>query len=215
MKDLFDLLETHRDGTPVDASSLNCQGAYAVVLPSNGNEQNYTYYTDFVYVGKNENQVIASHSIAKLATALVVAEQLDMYKREEFTQADDAAYRGSSGTLFYVGDVAYNMDYMTTLLLTSSSRAAVLLARLVGEKVIKENEYNKLYSFGILGKVAYGENTQTWLEWLASADYLEWSAKTGLTLTCAGENEPIIISSGGSIQNVIGMDIISPNTLYT
>lgn len=215
LKELFDLLEQHRDGTPVDTSNLRCDGAYAVVLPRGGNVRNYTYYDEFVSVEKNPNNILPSHSTAKLPTAMVAAQELPMYEKTEFTQNDADAYTGSSGTTFYTGDILYNIDYLTTLLNTSSSRACVHFARLVGEKIIKLNNGNKLYSFGILGKVAYGENSQTWLEWLASVDYLEWSTKTGITLTCAGGSSEVVVSSGGSISGVTGGSTIVPNTLYT
>ena len=211
MKQLFDLLEQHRTGATVDASSLRCQGAYAFVVPENGNLQNYGDYP-FVNVAKNETGIIDSHSIVKLLTGLVATDWLSPYEMLTFTSADP--YGGTSGNMYAAGDQLYAIDAITSMLLTSSSVAARCIARYVGQKLLEKNGGAKLYSFRLLGRTAYGAGSQTWLEWLASPDYLVWSAETGITLSCSGSSASVNISTGGSISGVTGGSSISANTIY-
>ena len=211
MKELFDLLEQHRTGATVDASSLRCQGAYAFVVPEAGNTQNYGDYP-FVSVGKNETGIIDSHSIVKLLTALVATDWLSPYEMLTFTSADP--YGGTSGNMYADGDQLYAIDALISTNLTSSSIAARCIARYVGQKVLEKNGGAKLYSFRLLGRTAYGVGSQTWLEWLASPDYLVWSAETGITLSCSGSSASVNISTGGSISGVTGGSSISANTIY-
>ena len=211
MKDLFDLLEQHRTGATVDASSLSCQGAYAFVVPENGNLQNYGDYP-FVNVAKNETGIIDSHSIVKLLTGLVATDWLSPYEMLTFTSADP--YGGTSGNMYADGDQLYAIDALISMNLTSSSIAARCIARYVGQKVLEKNGGAKLYSFRLLGRTAYGVGSQTWLEWLASPDYLVWSAETGITLSCSGSSASVNISTGGSISGATGGSSISANTIY-
>jgi len=211
MKQLFDLLEQHRTGAAVDASSLRCQGAYAFVVPEEGNTQNYGDYP-FVSVGKNETGIIDSHSIVKLLTALVATDWLSPYEMLTFTSEDP--YGGTSGNMYADGDQLYAIDALISMNLTSSSIAARCIARYVGMKVLEKNGGAKLYSFRLLGRTAYGVGTQTWLEWLASPDYLAWSAETGITLSCSGSSASVNISTGGSLSGATGGSSISANTIY-
>jgi hypothetical protein len=78
---------------------------------------------------------------------------------------------------------------------------------------------DKLYSFDLLEKPAYGHNSQTWLEWLDTPDYLEWSAKKGITLTCASASSNVITSDGKAISYlgvaVTGSSAIVANYAYS
>lgn len=212
MKELFDMLEQRRTGATVNPASLACQGAYALVVPDNGNLQNYGDYP-FVSVAKNATTIIDSHSIVKLVTALVATDWILPYELLTFTSADP--YGGTSGNMYSDGDQLFAIDALISMLLTSSSIAARCIARYVGMNVITKNGGMKLYSFRLLGRTAYGSGNQTWLEWLNSPDYLVWSANTGKTLSCAGSSSSVVISSGGSISGVTGGSIISPNTIYS
>jgi hypothetical protein len=130
-----------------------------------------------------------------------------------FTSADP--YGGTSGNMYAAGDQLYAIDAIISMVLTSSSIAARCIARYVGQKVLEKNGGAKLYSFRLLNRTAYGAGSQTWLEWLASPDYLVWSAETGLTLSCEGSSSSVTVSNGGSISGVTGGSTISANTIYT
>lgn len=212
MKQLFDLLEEHRTGATVDPSSLSCQGAYAFVVPKDGNLQNYGDYP-FISVGKNETGIIDSHSIVKLLTAIVATDWLLPYEMLTFTSEDP--YGGTSGNMYSAGDQLYAIDALISMLLTSSSIAARCIARYVGQKVILSNEGAEIYSFRLLNRTAYGVGSQTWLQWIASSDYQVWSAETGITLECEDSESEISISTGGTLSGVTGGSIISANTIYS
>lgn len=212
MKELFDLLELHRTGATVDASSLSCQGAYAIVMPNEGNMQNYGDYP-FVSVGKNETGIIDSHSIVKLLTGLVATDWIQPFEMLTFTSDDP--YSGSSGNAYSDGDQLYAINAIESMILTSSSVAARCIARYVGLKVLEKNGNKSLRSFRLLGRTAYSVGTRTWLQWLDMPEYLVWSAETGITLSCSGESSPVSISSGGSITGVTGGDEINANAEYS
>ena len=212
MKQLFDMLEEHRTGATVDPSSLSCQGAYALVVPKDGNLQNYGDYP-FISVGKNETGIIDSHSIVKLLTAIVATDWILPYEMLTFTSEDP--YGGTSGNMYGDGDQLYAIDALTSMVLTSSSIAARCIARYVGQKVIQSNGGAEIYSFRLLNRTAYGVGSQTWLQWVASSDYQVWSAETGITLECEDSESEISISTGGTLSGVTGGSIISANTIYS
>lgn len=217
MGDLFDLLERKRAGESVDASTLECRSAYAVVLPRGGNPQNYNYNIDLMSVGKSENTILNSHSIAKILTALVASDYVDRDEYVEFTAEDDAAYSGPSGSVFYVGDKIENMDYLVSSLLNSSSRSTIVLARQVGDKIISHNK-ELLYSFSMIGRTAYAHSVMTWEEWLGSIDYDLWAAKSGKSLSFDSSNHLIdgdrnIVKRTG-VNYLSKSDTIVPNLYY-
>ena len=216
MRDMFDALELKRQGETVDISSLNCQGAYAIVCPPTALSSNYANDFNFLDISKNPDARINSHSLAKIGTALLVSKYLKQFNKLKFESGD--LYEGVSGTSFEIGDIASVDDLMTTLFLTSSSEATIKLAHQIGIEYCKNDD--AIASLCIDGVVAYisSNNGQAkFYDWIQTVDAEEWMLDSGKTISCSSSSSPVLVDNEPLYLGetaILGSSTISANETY-
>ena len=211
-KDMFDMLEDHRANITVDTSTLGCRSAFAVVLPNDGNINNYNV-SELVHISKDSSFVGNSKSMAKLMTLITLISYLHL---QELITVKAYDIYGGTGNTYYAGDKLLVQDAVLCMMLPSSNTLARCFGRSVGFQFIQKYRYTPI-SFAIDKVIAYSLTKRvTWHSWLGSTNYTLWSIKASRTISEV--NNVIYIDSNPLLLdgNVVSAnDNVVPNGIYT